>query len=432
MVLNIRLIDPNMTRIGSYFYSFDDGTDVMVQKADDGTIAFSYPLDSPIGESIVSLEHDGESFWTMEPFDGGDLDAGFKIRRWLIENFVMVLQQTFNFETDASDTFESSSFTIEHYTGALATGAIENTSTFSVTFNTSAVFDLITPGTRLFLGPSSRSSFVGEYEAVTVASTGPGTQVSISSPLANGFSAGDTVVFSKNIWFFNEHYQKTLDVGGLYKANITAGNVLLRQQGGAFLGINACTFYELDSFTGDFTVYNNPYLVFIRTTSLLFLDVNDPNLTVDLSAIQNNLSPDTTEVYTVYDMGIEGDTIFRLQKKFNINTDVTGPEGTHNYQLATFRAFPTSIAITATPAILPADSGNSDSVIVATVTDQYALPYVTTPLASVSFGTSGGGTGSNVNPEDVTLNDQGQATTIYETGDQAGLVTITATVNIVS
>jgi hypothetical protein len=171
-------------------------------------------------------------------------------------------------------------------------------------------------------------------------------------------------------------------------------------------------------------------LVFIRTTNLLFLNTNDSNLTIELSAVQNNLSPDTIEVYDVFDMGIEGETIFRLQTKFNINGSVSSGS-TFNYQLATFVPFPIAIALTAEPAILPADSGASSSIITATVTDQYNLPYVTSPAATIVFTTSGGGTGSSISPTgSQNLDPNGQAEATYFTGDAAGLVTISATVTI--
>lgn len=428
MVQNIRLINPNMTRVGSYFYSFNEETDIMVQKADDGTLAFSYPLDTPITQEISSLEHDGESFWTMENIDGV-VSNGFRIRRWLISNFVMVLQSTFTFDTDATDTFQSNAFTIEHYEGILTSGAIENTNTFNVSFDTT-IFNLIIPGTRLFLGPSSKTGFVGESEAVTVNSTGSGNQITLTSSLTNGFVSGDKVVFSKNIWIFNENFQKTLGVGAIYKASISSGAVQSRDQGGAFLGIESATFHEVDSFTGALALFNKPYVVFIRTTNLLFLNPNDSNLIIELSAVQNNLNVATTVVFSVFDMGIEGDTIFRLQQNFNIN-GTESSSSTFNYQLATFRPFPTAIAITATPAILAADSGASTSLILATVTDQYALAFVTSPASTIQFSTSGGGTGANLSDTgQISLDSNGQASVTYTTGDAAGLVTISATVTI--
>jgi predicted transport protein len=341
----------------------------------------------------------------------------------------MVLQQTFTFATDGNDTFESSAFTVEHYEGTLTSGAVENTTTFNVSFDT-AIFNLITPGTKLFLGPSSKTGFVGESERVTVSSTGAGNQITLSGPLTNGFVSGDKVVFSKNLWVFNQNFQTTTGVGALYKISALDGSISSRTQGGAFKDINATTFHELTSFTGSLASFNKPYIVFIRTTNLLFIDPTDSNLPVSLSSVQNNINAASTEVFDVSDIGIEGDTIFRLQQKFNINGSES-TETTFNYQLATFKPFPTAIALTATPAILPADSGASTSVIVATVTDQYFLAFVTSPAATIQFSTSGGGAGSGLSDTgQISLDSNGQATVTYTTGNTPGLVSITATVTI--
>lgn len=440
MIQNIRLINGNMTRVDGYFYSFDEETDTMVQKTDDGTLAFAYPLDTPISQEVVDLEYDGESWWTLEHISSTPED-GFVIRRWVIENFVMVLQQTFTFATDANDTFESNAFSVEQYEGTITANGAENNNQLTVSFD-SDIFALITPGTNLFLGPSTKTSptdFTGEFLRGTAASTTPATKtITLTSDKSVGFATGDKVVFSKNLWVFNEHHQKQTDAGSLYKMSVLDGSILSRTKGGAFKDIQASGFVDLIAanppsgvFSGSLTSFNKrSYLIFLRTNNLLFIDALDSQLTTELSAVQNNLSPDTTEVFPVFDMGLEGDTIFRLQKKFNIN-GTQSTETTFNYQLATFKPFPTAIALTADPAILPADSGNSNSTITATVTDQYALPFIQSPAATITFQTSGGGTGASLSdPGPIALDSNGQATTTYITGDAAGLVTISAEVTI--
>ena len=438
MVQNIRLIKKNMTRIGGYFYSFDEATDSMVQKTDDGTVAFSYPLDTPIAREVISLEYDGESFWTQEHLSGTAAD-GFKIQRWVIENFVMVLQDTFTFDTDVTDTFESNAMTIEKYQATLSAGAaFGDTIVYASSFDTD-VFAQITPGTKMFIGPSTNTGDEGESESVIVSSTvtdGSG-KINLTAPLSIGFDPGDTLVFSKNIWFFNEHFLKDTDVGALYKVSSLGGSILGRTLGGAFLGINGTTFADLSQDGGvfpgggDLAVHNKPsFLIFVRTQSLLFIDVLDSNLTTELSSVQNNINNATTEIYDIFDLAQEGDTIFRLQEKFNIAGSESS--GAYNYQLATFDPFPTAIALTAVPAILPATAGGATSIVTARVTDQYLLPFVTDPLSNITFSHSGGGTGSDISdsgPINIAGPD-GTAAITYTSGSTAGLVTIAATVTI--
>ncbi|KKN11493.1 hypothetical protein LCGC14_1025920, partial [marine sediment metagenome] len=298
---------------------------------------------------------------------------------------------------------------------------------------TTDVFAQITSGTTLFLGPSTKSGFEGELLRVTASSTNPATKtITLTSDKSVGFVNGvDKVVFSKHIWLFNQNYLQETGTGALYKINLLDGNILSRTKGGAFKDIDATDFVDLtDVFEGSLTSFNLPsYLIFIRTNNLLFIDVFDSQLTTSLSSIQNNLSPSTAEVYPVFDLAIEGDTFFRLQKKFNIN-GTESSESTYNYQLATFKPFPTAIALSAVPAILPADS-NSTSLVTAVVTDQYALPYLQVPAAQITFQTSGGGSNSGLDapgPKDLSLT--ATATVTYEAGQDAGLVTISAEVTI--
>ena len=436
MVKNVRLLNRNFTRDDGYFFSFDHQTDTMVQKTDDGTLAFAYPLDTPITNQIISLEFDGQSFWAMERITDGTPADGFTISRWVIENFVMILQSTFIFQTDSNDDFESNAFTVEQYEGNLTAGGGVGANQITLAFDNDSsgdIFALLTPGTRLFLGPSSLGSDLGEFTTVTVNNTTAPDTVTLTAPLNVGFSGGDTVRFSKNLWFFNQHFLKQTDVGALYKVNALSGGILSRTQGGAFKDINAAAFHNVQSFQAGTPLlsFNSHYLLFLRTNSLLFIDVNDSQLTTVLSAVQNNLSADTTEVYDVEDLSIEGNTIFRLQTKFNINGNET-TETTFNYQLATFRPFPTAIALTAVEAIIPAGDGVSSSTITARITDQYALPYLTSPAGTIQFATTGGGTGSGLsNTGEIPITQSnGEVVVTYTSGITAGLVTISAEVFI--
>lgn len=435
MVKNIRLLNRNFTRDDGYFFSFDHQTDTMIQKTDDGTLAFAYPLDTPITSQIISLEFDGQSFWAMERITDLTPSDGFRISRWVIENFVMSLQQTFTFQTDSNDDFESNAFTIEQYSGTLAVsrnvGVTQLTLSFADDPN-GTIFNLLTPGTKLFIGPSTLASDIGESTTVIVSSIVSPTTVNLTAPTLVGFSSSDPIRFSKNIWVFNQHFLKQQNVGGLYKINALDGSILSRTSGGAFKDINAAGFHNVQSFTAGPPLgnFNNHYLLFLRTNNLLFIDVNDAQLTTVLSAVQNNLSLDTTIVYDVEDLSLEGNTIFRLQTNFNIK-GTESVESTFNYQLATFRPFPTAIALTAVEAIIPAGNAVSSSLITATVTDQYALPYFTSPAGTIQFATTGGGTGSILsNTGEIAIPSTGKISVTYTSGTTAGLVTISAEVFI--
>lgn len=436
MIDNIRLVNPNFIRVGGYFYTFNNQNSILFQKADDGTIAFGYPLDTPLTNQIKSLDYDGESFWTLEWINDSDADQGFRIKRWVITNFVAFLQQTFSYATNATDTFESSAFALEKYEGTIVANGAENTSVIQVSFSGDPdIFNLLTPGTPLFLGPSTKTSptdFTGQTLRVLVSSISAPNIVNLTAPKSVGFSAGDKVRFSKHLWIFNQHHLKTLNVGSLYKAATSDGAIISRNQSGTFKDINGAIFHNVQSFTPSSPLadFNGYYLLFIRTSNLLFIDVLDSQLDVALSAVQNVISNSTTTIFTVFDLAAESNTLFRLQQNFNIaGTESTST--TYNYQLATFRPFPTAIALSAVEPIIPAGAGVAMSVITATVTDQYAQPFVTSPASSITFAATGGGSGSSLsNTSAIPLNSLGQASVTYTSGATAGLVTITATVTI--
>ena len=81
---NIRLRKQNFTVVEGYFWMVDEDTDSVVVKTDDGSIAFSYPLDTTITETVKSLEYDGYNIWTLRATDTDEVT----IDRWYISNYV--------------------------------------------------------------------------------------------------------------------------------------------------------------------------------------------------------------------------------------------------------------------------------------------------------------------------------------------------------
>ncbi len=106
---NLKFRKPHMTSVDGYFYMFDNDTDMLLAKADDGATAFSYPFDTLMSETVVSAEHDGINYWSLEPGTTGVM----LIRRWRIENYICKLKETITL-SNRSHTFTSNAFTVEH------------------------------------------------------------------------------------------------------------------------------------------------------------------------------------------------------------------------------------------------------------------------------------------------------------------------------
>jgi hypothetical protein len=90
---NIVLRKRNMTMVDGYFYSIDEEQDALIVKTDDGTQAYSYPLDTTLTYPITCLEYDGRNFWSLE--NPGGTTYTSTIRRWCIENYVLKQKDIF-------------------------------------------------------------------------------------------------------------------------------------------------------------------------------------------------------------------------------------------------------------------------------------------------------------------------------------------------
>jgi hypothetical protein len=96
---NINFRKANLTFDEGYFYNMDEDWDALVARTDDGSVAFTYPLQTLLSNGVSSLEYDGINFWTLEnitAYEGWSEWDGEAIKRWKIENETLVLQDQFD------------------------------------------------------------------------------------------------------------------------------------------------------------------------------------------------------------------------------------------------------------------------------------------------------------------------------------------------
>lgn len=426
---NLRILAPNVVRIDGYFYHIDNNAEVLFKKTDDGRNAFSYPLDTPIDNSVVSLEYDGQHFWTQENPSGSII-----FRKWKIEEFVLKHQRRYQFLDTGTQTYDSTAFAVEHFHLNLANAASSGSSILDVGTDGNERADV---GDVLFIGPSNASGFEGlTQEATVLALSGASNQYLIlTAPLTKGFVIGDSVSYSTRIWFFNQFRPSDPDINGsgqLFSFNHkdTSPSVIAQKAGNEFKDVAAATF--LTDLPG--TSEARDYLTYIKETSLLFVETQDDHedfKSIVKSATQNNQRPDNT-VIPVYELTHENNTLFRLQLEANFligSTETLEQWGTigdpdYNYQLSTLERLPSSISLTATPAIISAD-GVSTATIVAIVRDQFDEPMQGRTVTFSDSDTSGSPAGT-VNPTATVTDANGRAVTTYTAGTVSNLVTITA------
>jgi len=417
MAENIKLRKRNFTVDEGYFFTIEEDRDNLLSKTDDGNTAFSYPLDTLITQTPLSLEFDGVYFWALM-----DTGADMRVQRWKIDNYVAKLQQTIDFVSDGSHTYASEAFSVAHYHDTLASGvaATETLISLDEYGNDADIMDFTTSSgdpLTIHLGPNTN----GEEEDVQVSSRAGGGNITTVSGLTYTYAHDDPVNFYTNIWLFNNSNGVDTTNGALYKFDAYTGDYIKKYPGGAYRDVDAATFYNVDSFTeyGDVDT-----LAYIKSTNTLFVNVvqeHEGKLVYYGSMVMDNIQSDESSVLTVYDLAMDDQNVYRLQK---------GPDGgtgetwsVYSYELSSLDGFVTSISLAAYPAIIAAN-GISTTDIIAIVKDQFLQPVV---ARLVYF--SENGDGSIVGPgTPVNTNAQGLAQTVYKSGTTAQEVKITAVV----
>ena len=395
--VNLKLRKGNFVVDQGYFYSFDESNDVLLQKIDDGSTAFSYPLDTVISSAVKSLEHDKIYFWTLENSGGGNVN----VKKWLVENSICNLKDTINLSPD----YDSNAFTVEHYHTSVAA----TISGGDYVIQVKSYYDtVVSSGIVLTLGLNSSTW----YEDVTVNSVS-GTYITLTSGTQYSYDVDDEVNFYTNLWLFNNDGN-----GSLRKVNAYTGDLVATTSGSEYDNIAACTFARIN----DVFDSNVDALIYVKSTNLKFVNVgtlaNYGIMTID------NLRSNGSTVIPVYDLTISGKTVYRLQDEATYY-GVDNSWSTYNYQVSTVRSFIDSITVTAYPLILPANGYNVTQVKAA-VFDQYGDGVVNKPVHFTDTDNVGFIT---INPAYTDYFwGTGEAKTAYKAGITPQTVTIEGTV----
>jgi len=401
---NIILRKQNFVMVDGYFYSIDQDTDSLIVKTDDGTQAYSYPLDTTISNQVVSLDHDGRNFWSLENAGAGADDV--TIRRWYIDNYVCKLRQTFSMVETGSHKYESEALAVEHYHIEFSGTEAVGQSNLSITDGSE-----LQSGYTVVLGPNSS----GQIEEHTVNSAGA-DYVIINGTTSYAYASGDPITFYKRLWLFNNYDGTDDSTGALYQINAYTGSYVSKTSGGAYQDVKSCTFFSLPASVFGSVSHS---ICYIKTTNMIFLDPDD--LTSAFGSMSmDNIQDDNATVIPVYDLCFYGSNVYRLQLKATYYGSTT-TWSTYNYQLATLDSYITSISLSADPAILPANGVNT-STITAIVKDQFNLPIASKLVYFTDDDTNG-----VIVTSPVSTDADGVAHTTYRSGTEAREVRVTAT-----
>lgn len=410
---NVRFTNPNFTSDGTYFYSMLLTSQTLQSKVDDGNIAFSYPLDTPLGNTVKELAWDGVYFWSLEAKTGGLI-----IRKWAIDSFLCIQQLKFELTNGGTHTYDSDAMAVEHYRLTLGTndngsGGYTVGATDIVISDTSqlAPGDVLT-FVRKNTGVAQRfgTNFVEQGIVQSVLSS---TQVRLTAAMSGdphgdglGFRGPeitedideppvpDEVFVTKNLWIANKNAPNSVGTPAIYKIRASNGTNVVQFSGSQYSNITGAAFYtkynqDVDATPVDSpyntTIKNDPdagglqtYLLLARESTLMFFNVSTNDL--DRSLVMNNIKVNTINVWNIYGMvvlGVEPNiVVYRLQNGTTyknsslVLTDETWTANTYNYEKQLIRRIVNSIAVSASPSVIPAD-GVTTSTITATLRDQY-------------------------------------------------------------
>ena len=409
----------NFTAHNGYFYTFDHAQDNLLQKTDDGNTSFSYPYDTLMSNLVRSAEFDGVYFWSLEDPGGNNTT----IRRWLVDNYMCKLQQTFAY-TAGVHNYDSQAFSVEHYHTTFSSPVVSGATTLYLTeySDHSSINFTTTSGDplTLHLGPNSNDEEEDVY-VDTVISGGVTISGATSSGTQYAYAGGDPINYYTNIWMFNNYDGVSSATGALYRFDAYTGDYITRYASGAYKDIKAATFYKVDSFSSLYGVIDT--LCYIKTTNLLFINTGQAGATLPYygSMVMENIKQDEATVITVYDLTMDDQNIYRLQ-------DI--PDGTattwsfYSYLLSSLDSFVTSISLAAYPAMIAANL-TSTSLITAFVKDQFWQPIES---KNITYSVDGSDGAHLVGSNPDTLDSDGKSTITLMSGNTAREVKVTSVV----
>jgi len=416
---NVRIKESNMTVVDGYFYTFDTTMDALLKKNGEGQAVMTYPTDISLDQEILSLEHDGVFFWSLERKGSND---GLILRKWKVSAFQALNGPYFSITMtdDASNIFDADAMSIEHYHCSFEEQELSGSNPIKIADLSDLTF-LDTPSDiMLTLGPSTHSSNMGATEEVTISSRS-GNSITLTGGTTYSYEAGDPINFYRYAWFFNNYNGTNGDAGAIYRVSLYPPYPVLNMtSGGTYQNVTACTYIYYDAAApyGD-------YLVFVKNAQLLFMDVNN-SFAVVKSMVMNNVEPNQSTVIPVHDIAVEGDNVYRLQQKATIDGVLySWSNPSYNYQQTTLTPFVHSINVGADPIVVAAD-GVQTSTITAVVRDQYDVGVGSGKRVDFSDDSA---TGAIAAPGWANTDADGKAVIQYTAGTEAEVVTITAQVD---
>ena len=417
---NIRVNTPGFCCAGEYFYTMQPApSNMLIQKTGYGDPVMTYPFSNEIdlssaGTAFLSLQFDGINFWSLEKRNvNGDIELERILRRWRIQNFMCVLQDSWRIRPQGMETMTGKAFVVENYQNTIREASGPGTSNpdrIKMTYPTASFFHVTD---QFYL----QSATQGYGEDIPVATVLDNRTVTTAQPIQQIYYPGDKVSLRRDMYYFNNGSpaQGAISAAVYWYAipHINAADPTALNEptykgchdSGIYDNTQAATFLTT-TVSGINQGYYTGLIGYIRGQQLIFKRPNLPagglnypgpnsedvlttgfDYTGTNTEIQSNMASmiidnaiknDRVTLWTTYDLAASVDpslcttvNLYRLQTGYTyglVEGDFSA--GPYNYVVSVMKPMVTSIALTAEPALVVAN-GVDRSYIYATVRDQY-------------------------------------------------------------
>jgi hypothetical protein len=422
MPVNVQLNDANFS-LGpqsGFFYSCSFGLQALLQLEADGTVVNTFPVrQSFFRKPVTELHFDGTFFWTLEDLPS---NLGVVIKRWRLFPFKTVFfpnvtpiefrwQDELTLINGPNMRWASDAFAIEHYHRELDGSFSQGSNTIRLNSVSN-----ITPGMKLYLGPSGFGGFIGNEEEITVLGVNSITNditFSKGGGLANSYLSQDPVDFHKTIYLFNDHaFGGTANNRGtIINFAYPAKTQEFSDLGGKYGSVTAADFF-------------GGILSWVRAFQILELNITNPNFDLSASQESNLVEDDKNTLIEVFDIisDLDNTQYLKLQTKEtneNLGTGTlttTDFGGKFNFQSQPTGTFVNSVSMEFLPNrfVLPFPDSNVIN-ITTHVRDQFNFPvFNQTVQWSAAINTlSDAGVAGTFSPSSAITNSSGIAETVY-------------------
>jgi len=383
-------------------------TTTMRVKNDTGALISEYSLSSSIINDVVGFEYVGPrgltafldelTFFTFERVSASSV----MIKRWetRVNNLTLNLKQQIVKNTTGNYSYDVDSACVEYYEREF-----DVANPGGINYIEMDDLSNVTPGTKLFLGPSSDADNIGATEQATVSYVSAG-KVYLLSNLTYQYIIGDSIAFYNYAYVFSKiGYAGDASKGSLFQLNANNGNIDNVVFDGIYQNVSASKWAPYMGAVGavmsNNLIYVDPYNYYINTRS--------QNL--------NNLENDKKTSIPVKDLVFYDSTFYKLMSKINLRnddgTETTEDWSSYNYQQDTILPYTNCTQMYTNSAVLIGEGASTDFTV--KVTDQFGVGLLG---VAVTVSIDSGDPNGELDPLDgqIITDSNGEAAIGYESG----------------